>query len=92
MKAETKLVVKHEAGLHARPGALFVRTAGKFQSEIRVRNVTRGSGMALAKSMIGVLTLGVLNGHEIHLEADGPDADAALAELRALIESNFGEA
>jgi len=89
---ETTVVVTHKVGLHARPAALFVQAAGKFGANIRVKNVTAGGDAVDAKSILGVLTLGVLHNHEIHLAADGADADAAVAKLRGLIESNFGEA
>ncbi len=91
MKAETSLIVKNEVGLHARPAALFVKTANKFQSKILVRNITRDGKAVPAKSILSVLTLGVLCNHEIHLEADGPDAEEAIAALTRLIESDFAE-
>ena len=88
---ETRMVVRHQIGLHARPAALFVQAASKFDSEIYVRNHTAGSGPVDAKSILGVLTLGVGRGHEIGVEANGADAEQAIAELRALVENNFGE-
>jgi phosphotransferase system HPr (HPr) family protein len=86
-----RLPVGNPSGLHARPAAIFVRTAGTFDSGIRIRNVTRGSGPADAKSMLGVLGLGVSRGHEIELEADGDDAAAALEALGRLIADGVGE-
>ena len=52
-----ELEVLNPSGLHARPAALFVRTAGGYRSRIRVRNVTRGTGDVDGKSIISVLTL-----------------------------------
>lgn len=88
---QLQLKVDNEVGLHARPAALFVRTANKYQSKIMVKNVTRNSKLVSAKSILSVLTLAVSCGHEIYIEADGPDADSAIAELKQLVESNFPE-
>jgi phosphotransferase system HPr (HPr) family protein len=86
-----RLAVRNPSGLHARPAALFVRTAARFGSAIRLRNVSRGGAPADAKSILALMTAGVSSGHEIELTADGDDADAALAALRELVESGIGE-
>ena len=91
LKAEATFTIRHAAGLHARPLALFVQTTKKFQSAIKIRNATRGGAAVDAKSILSVLTLGVQQGHDIHLEAEGPDAEAALAAVAALVHTNFGE-
>ena len=88
---ETTLTVKHKLGLHARPAALFVQTASKFGSKIKVTNVTRQNKVADAKSILGVLTIGVAQNHTIILSADGPDETEAITSLTNLIENNFGE-
>ena len=88
---ETKIIIKHNVGLHARPASLFVRAANKFSSTIKVKNVTMNGNFVDAKSIIMVLTLGVLKDHQIMIQADGPDETNASAALTALIESNFGE-
>jgi len=88
---ETLIVVTHEVGLHARPASLFVKAAKKFGAEITVRNLTGGGRTANAKSIIGVLALGVLQGHQIQIQANGADAEAAIANLQELVESNFSE-
>lgn len=85
------ITINHPVGLHARPAAKFVQTAARFQSRIEATNLTRGNGPVNAKSVLKILTLAVQQGHAIHLQADGPDADAALAALRELVERNFGE-
>jgi phosphocarrier protein HPr len=82
------LTINHEAGLHLRPGSLFVQTAGKFTSDI---TVTHGERKANAKSVLTVLTLGASQGAEVTISAEGDDAQEALDALKALIESNFGE-
>ncbi len=90
--AEATIQVKHKVGLHARPAALFVQTAAKFSSKIKVKNLTANGNFVDAKSIIMVLTLGVMKDHEVVIQTDGADADAALEALKSLIESNFGEA
>jgi phosphocarrier protein len=76
--AELRLVIADPAGLHARPAAKFVQTASRFTSRIVIRHDGRDAD---AKSLIAVLGLGVRPDREVTLEADGPDADAALAAL-----------
>jgi phosphocarrier protein HPr len=82
------LTINHEAGLHARPAALFVQTAGKFASDI---TVTHGERSGNAKSVLSVLTLGAKQGAEVTISAEGDDAQEALDALKELVESNFGE-
>jgi phosphotransferase system HPr (HPr) family protein len=86
-----QLVVRNASGLHARPAALFVRTAGQFAADVRVRSVTRDAGPVNAKSILAIMTLGVSAGHEIEITASGSDAEEALAGLRTLVESGIGE-
>jgi len=83
--------VKNEVGLHARPAALFVQQANRFESEISVRNLTTGSDWADAKSILSVLTLGVEKNHEIEIEVNGLDEDAAMDSLAEFIHTDFGE-
>lgn len=85
---ETTLTVRHKVGLHARPAAVFVQTAKKYKSDIKVAH---GEREANAKSILTVLTLGANQGAEITIKTDGEDADEALAALAALVEDNFGE-
>ena len=89
---EAKITVTHKVGLHARPAALFVRTANKFASSIKVRNLAADGNVVDAKSIIMVLTLGVMKDHEIQIQAEGADEAEAIAALQSLIENNFGEA
>jgi phosphotransferase system HPr (HPr) family protein len=89
---ETKIKVTNKVGLHARPAALFVQTANKFSSSIKVRNLTANGKTVDAKSIIMVLTLGVMKDHEIQIQTEGPDEAAAIAALQSLVENNFGEA
>ena len=88
---QTKIVIKNKVGLHARPVSLFVQTANKFASAIKVQNLTTSSRIVDAKSIIGILSLGVMQNHEILLEAEGTDAADALQAIQTLIDTNFGE-
>ena len=83
-----RLTIRNKVGLHARPAALFVQTATKFQCEIRVKNQDK---LVNAKSILSVLSMGVKAGEEIIIDAEGTDADLALQTLQGLAESNFGE-
>jgi len=85
---EITLTIHHKVGLHARPAAMFVRTARQFHSDIKV---THGEREANAKSILSVLTLGAEQGAVITLRAGGEDAGQALEALAALVNGNFGE-
>ncbi|WP_376789371.1 HPr family phosphocarrier protein [Thermoflexus sp.] len=88
---QVTLTLTNAVGLHARPAALFVQTAARFRSNITVRNVTRGTPPVNAKAILAVLTLGAEHGHVIEIVAEGPDEADAVAALKALVESRFGE-
>lgn len=77
-----KLIVKNKQGLHARPAALFVQMANKFDSRITVK---RDDEEVNGKSIMGILMLGAEKGSEILIEADGSDADLAIAELEKIV-------
>jgi phosphocarrier protein HPr len=89
---EIQLTVAHQSGLHARPAAMFVSLANKYLSSISVLNLTEGSAPVDAKSILGILTLGVCPGHTIQVRAEGPDEAEAVAALARLVNSNFSEA
>jgi phosphotransferase system HPr (HPr) family protein len=91
MKNQVDLVVHTKVGLHAKPGALFVMAANKFESKIKISNLTIGSPLKDAKSVVSILSLRIKQGCEIHIEAEGPDAENAINTLQKLVESNFGE-
>ena len=88
---EKRIVVTHEVGLHARPASVFVQTANKFDSEITVQNLTENGDEVDAKSIIMVLTLGVVKDNEILIRAEGADAEQAVQALIELVKTNFGE-
>jgi len=85
------LVVRNRLGLHARPAARFVGTVGGFQADVSVINDSTGRGPVSALSINGIATLGVRAGHTITLRATGPEAEAALAAVQRLADSNFGD-
>jgi phosphotransferase system HPr (HPr) family protein len=89
---EATLTINHSAGLHLRPAALFVQLAAKYKSTIKVRNLSREhSPETDAKSMFGIMQLGVAQGNQVLVRADGDDEQAAVEALRQLVASNFGE-
>ncbi|MFC1703163.1 HPr family phosphocarrier protein [Candidatus Omnitrophota bacterium] len=81
-KIKKKLIINNKQGLHARPAATFVQLANKFESKI----VLKKDGDAVSgKSIMGILMLAAEKGSEIVIEADGADAQEAVAELEALV-------
>jgi phosphotransferase system HPr (HPr) family protein len=89
--AEAEIEVRNPSGLHARPAAAFVQAAGGFRAEIRVINLTRDGREANAKSVLGVMALGVSQGHRIRIAAEGVDAADAVARLIDLVAGGLGE-
>lgn len=86
--AERKFTVNNKLGLHARPAALFVQTANRFNCDVTVR---KGRQKVNGKSIMGIMTLAVQQGTSIIVKTEGPEAADAMAEIARLIESNFGE-
>ena len=77
-----KLIVKNKQGLHARPAALFVQVANKFDSRITVR---KDKEEVNGKSIMGILMLGAHKGSQIYIEIEGDDAHVAILELEKII-------
>ena len=77
-----KIIVKNKQGLHARPAALFVQVANKFDARITVRC---GREEVNGKSIMGILMLGAEKGSQIVIEASGDDAYLAIGELEKLV-------
>ena len=86
-----RLAVRNPLGLHARPAARFVQTAGSFDADVTVTNVTTGRGAASGRSLNALATLGARQGHELIVAARGRQAEEALAALTALAERDFDE-
>ena len=81
-------VVNNQVGLHARPATYFIQKANEFKSGIWVEKEERRVN---AKSLLGVLSLGIVKGTNITLIADGSDEKEAVDALVSLIQNNFGE-
>lgn len=91
MATSSEVVVRSTVGLHARPAALFVKTANGFSSRITVKNLTRDAQPVNARSILSLLSSGVRMNDRIRITTDGADEGAALAALAELVNSNFGE-
>ena len=85
---EREVKIVNKLGIHARPAAEIVKTAGKFKSNVII---VRHDLEVNAKSIMGVMMLAAENGATIVLRAIGDDADAALDALTAVIANKFGE-
>lgn len=80
--------IKNKHGMHARPAAMFIKTASQFKSEINIeKEGTKVSG----RSIMGLLTLELYHGSTVRIHADGPDAKEALDAIEQLIERKFDE-
>ena len=86
-----RLDIRNPLGLHARPAARFVQTAAGFDANVQVMNITSGRGPASGRSLNGLATLGIRQGHEILVSAHGPQAAAALDALADLAGRDFDE-
>lgn len=80
--------VQNQVGLHARPATFFIQKANEFKSSIWVEKEERRVN---AKSLLGVLSLGIMGGTDISIMAGGPDEEAAVEELVRLVESGFAD-
>ena len=82
------VTIKNSVGLHARPATFFIQKANSYKSSIWVEKDDRSVN---AKSLLGVLSLGITKGTTITLLADGSDEKEAVAALSELVSGNFGE-
>ncbi len=83
-----EVTIQNSVGLHARPATFFIQKANEFKSGIWVEKDERRVN---AKSLLGVLSLGIIRGTKITIAADGNDEHEAVTALIELIESNFNE-
>ena len=83
-----EVVVQNQVGLHARPATFFIQKANEYKSNIWVEKDERNVN---AKSLLGVLSLGITRGASITIVAEGPDEEEAVTGLVELISSNFAE-
>ena len=80
------VTIQNKQGLHARPAEMFVRLANQFESKIQL---IREDRRVEARNMIDLLTLGATQGTRLTIEAEGPDAQAAVDALAGLVEVGF---
>ena len=83
-----EVTVQNQVGLHARPATFFIQKANEFKSSIWVEKEDRRVN---AKSLLGVLSLGIIGGSNIRIIADGTDEETAANALVALVESGFAD-
>ncbi len=82
------VVIQNQVGLHARPATFFIQKANEYKSSIWVEKEDRRVN---AKSLLGVLSLGIVGGTAIRIIADGSDEKDAVNGLVTLVESGFNE-
>ena len=82
------VTIQNNVGLHARPATFFIQKANTYQSSVWVEKEDRRVN---AKSLLGVLSLGITKGMTVALIADGSDEKEAIDGLAELIDTNFGE-
>ncbi len=83
-----EVMVQNKAGLHARPATFFIQKANEFKATVWIEKEERRVN---AKSLLGVLSLGIVGGTSIKIIADGADEKEAVDELIALVESGFAD-
>ncbi len=82
------IIVQNQVGLHARPATFFIQKSNEFKSSIWVEKDERRVN---AKSLLGVLSLGITKGMQITIITDGTDEKEAIEALEHLIDSNFSD-
>jgi phosphocarrier protein len=85
---EKIITVSNKMGLHARPAAMLVQTASKYQSSVKI---IKDEFDIDAKSIMGIMALAAGQGSQLKFIADGPDENEVLSELESLFQSNFSE-
>jgi len=83
--------IANKLGLHARPAMQFVDVANQFSSTITVHKGGREPAIADGKSVMQMIVLAAVQGTPLRIEANGPDAQQAVARLAELVEGKFGE-
>ena len=83
-----EVMVKNQVGLHARPATFFIQKANEFKSSICIEKEERRVN---AKSLLGILSLGIVGGTTIKVIADGSDEQAAVDALVDLVDSGFSD-
>jgi phosphocarrier protein len=85
---EATIMIENKTGIHARPASIFVQTATKFKSKVQIK--AKGKTVD-AKSILMIMSMGLVKGTEMTILADGPDEAAAVKALTDLVASKFGE-
>ena len=86
--ATREVTVTNKLGVHARPAAMFVKSANKFESHIMVE---KDGEQVNGKSIMGLMMLAAGQGSKLVITAEGPDAEAAVRELESLFQRKFDE-
>lgn len=87
MTQET-VTIENKTGIHARPASIFVQTANKFKSKVQIQ--AKGKTVD-AKSILMIMSMGLVKGTEMTIIADGEDEADAVKALKDLVNSKFGE-
>ncbi|TDX59132.1 HPr family phosphocarrier protein [Orenia marismortui] len=85
---EKKVTINNETGIHARPASMIVQEANKYGADIKI---AKDANEVNAKSIMGIMSLGISKSTEITVKAEGADAEEAVDALVDLVESGFGE-
>ncbi len=85
---EATTTIENKTGIHARPASLFVQTASKFKSKVNIK--AKGKTVD-AKSILMIMSMGLVKGTEVTISADGPDEADAVKTLKELVDNKFGE-
>ena len=85
---EATTTIENKTGIHARPASVFVQKASSFKSKVQLK--AKGKTVD-AKSILMIMSMGLVKGTEVTIVADGPDAQAAVDTLKAMIDDGFGE-
>ena len=85
---EATTTIENKTGIHARPASLFVQTASKFKSKVQIK--AKGKTVD-AKSILMIMSMGLVKGTEITISADGEDEAEAVQTLKELVDAKFNE-
>ena len=85
---EATTTIENKTGIHARPASVFVQKASSFKSKVQLK--AKGKTVD-AKSILMIMSMGLVKGTEVTICADGPDEADAVAQLKAMIDAKFGE-
>lgn len=85
---EATATIENKTGIHARPASQFVQKASSFKSKVQLK--AKGKTVD-AKSILMIMSMGLVKGTEVTIVADGPDEADAVAQLKAMIDAKFGE-